>query len=266
MKAIRLGTKIISTLVRDRMYYPSKLIVDTASIVARFGVLVILYNYVFKLNGGTVNGITFNSIAWSMFFYFTFSILRIRDLSRSIMTDVQSGNVEVLFPKPINYLVYKMWWQLGLGLYPFLVISTIGTVLMVTIIGIPDLFLTSYFIPSFILVLIFGVLLSLLLYGLVGVLAFWVEDINPLYWIIDKTVMVLGGSYLPIALFPHYLYKIAVYSPFGASQFITHTATSTWGVEWVFKLGIQVFWILFFMTALVILFERASKKVSVNGG
>ena len=266
MKQIRLGSKILSTLVRDKMYYPSKLIVETASIIARFGVLLILYKYVFSLRGGTLNSVTFNSIAWSMFFYFTFSVLRIRDLSRSIMADVQSGNVEVLFSRPINYLAYKMWWQLGTGLYPFLVIFFIGTALMVGVIGIPEMFLAGYFLPSFVLAFIFGLVLSLFLYAFVGVLSFWVEDINPLYWIIDKAVMILGGSYFPIALFPDYLYKLAIFSPFGASQFVTHAATATWELDWVFKLGIQVFWILAFLIGLVLMFDKASKQVSVNGG
>ena len=117
MKALRLGNKIVTTLVRDRIYYPSRLITDTFAIIARYGVLVILYWYVFGLSDGVINGTLFLIAAWSMFFYFVFSVFRLRDIAKEIMRDIRSGNVEVLLSKPISYLLYRIWWQIGSGLY-----------------------------------------------------------------------------------------------------------------------------------------------------
>ena len=266
MKAIRLGNKIVRTLVRDRMYYPDRLIVDTFGIIARCGVLLVLYWYVFSLNDGVINNTTYIVAAWSMFFYFAFSVFRLRDISRAIMQDVQSGNVEILFSKPVSYLSYRMWWQVGAGLYPFLVISLVGTIALALIVGLPATMSVGIFIPTVVLVVFLGTLLSLFLYAVVGLLAFWIEDINPVFWIVDKTVMILGGSYLPVALFPDFMYKIALWSPFGASQFITHTVYETWATEWVMKIGIQVFWVLVVAIIVSVLFAKAREKVSVNGG
>jgi ABC-2 type transport system permease protein len=266
MKAIRLGNKIVQTLVRDRIYYPDRLIVDTFGIIARCGVLLVLYWYVFRLNGGAINNTTFVVAAWSMFFYFAFSVFRLRDISRAIMQDVQSGNVEVLFSKPISYLSYRMWWQVGSGLYPFVIISIVGTIALALIVGTPTTMSLTIFVPTLVLVVLLGTLLSLFLYAVVGLLAFWIEDINPVFWIVDKAVMILGGSYLPVALFPDFMYKIALWSPFGASQFITHTVYETWATEWVMKIGIQIFWILAIAVVVAALFAKAREKVSVNGG
>ena len=266
MKAIRLGSKILKTLVRDRMYYPGRLIVDTVSIITRCGVLLVLYWYVFRLNNGVINNTTFIVAAWSMFFYFAFSAFRLRDISRAIMQDVQSGNIEILFSKPISYLSYRMWWQVGAGLYSFLVISIIGALALSLIVGFPATMSVSIFIPTLVLVVLLGTLLSLFLYAIVGLLAFWIEDINPVFWIVDKAVMILGGSYLPVALFPDFMYKAALYSPFGASQFITHTVYETWATEWIMKIGIQIFWIFVVAIVAFILFARARERVSVNGG
>ena len=266
MKAIRLGNKIVRTLVRDRIYYPDRLIVDTFGIIARCGVLLVLYWYVFQLNDGVINNTTYIVAAWSMFFYFAFHILRISGIARMIMQDVQSGNVEILFSKPVSYLAYRMWWQVGAGLYPFLVISLVGAIVLALIVGLPATMSVGIFIPTVILVVFLGTLLSLFLYAIVGLLAFWIEDINPVFWIVDKAVMILGGSYLPVALFPDFMYKIALWSPFGASQFITHTVYETWATEWVMKIGIQVFWILVAAIIVSVLFAKAREKVSVNGG
>lgn len=266
MKAIRLGNKIVQTLVRDRVYYPSRLIVDTCSIIARCGVLLILYWYVFRLNNGVINNTTYIVAAWSMFFYFAFSVFRLREISRAIMQDVQSGNVEILFSKPISYLSYRMWWQVGGGLYPFVVMSIVGSIVLAFIVGIPATMSLAIFVPTIILVVLLSTFLSLLLYTVVGLLAFWIEDINPVFWIVDKAVMILGGSYLPVALFPNFMYKIALWSPFGASQFITHTVYETWATDWIMKIGIQIFWILATAIISLIIFAKARKKISVNGG
>lgn len=266
MKEIRLATKILKTTVKDRIQYPDRLVVDTIGVIARCGILLILYWYVFKLSNGVINGTTFLFAAWSIFFYFSFSVLRLRDISREIMKDIQTGNVEVLFSKPISYLSYRMWWQVGSGIYSFVVITLLAVVALFFIIGLPPTMTISIFIPTLILTFICGAVLSLFLYTIVGLLSFWIEDINPVFWIVDKVVMILGGSYLPVALFPAFMFKIALWSPFGASQFVTHTVYETWQTNWYQLVGIQLFWIVLLGLIVYFMFERAKQKVSVNGG
>lgn len=253
-------------MIKDRIQYPARLIVDTFGIATRCGVLLILYYYIFSTRGGVINGLTFQITAWSMFLYFAFMTLRLRDLATSIMQDIKSGTVEVLLSKPINYLSYRMWWQLGAGLYPFFVAVVLGTIALVVAVGIPASMSSWFFVGTLSIVFILGIILSLLVYAVVGLLAFWIEDIKPLYWIVDKAVMILGGSYLPVALFPKVMYQIAIWSPFGASQFVTHTVYDTWRTGYAEMIGIQVFWIVILGIIVSYMFGRAHKKVSVNGG
>ena len=63
-----------------------------------------------------------------------------------------------------------------------------------------------------------------------------------------------------------FMYNLALYSPFGASQFITHTVYNTWQTQWYMLVGIQVFWIITITAAVMFMFSMARKKVSVNGG
>ncbi len=266
MKKIRLASKILKTLIKDSFQYPSRLIAETIIVIARCGILLVLYWYVFKLNNGFINGTTFVYSAWSIFLYFSFGTLRLRNISRLIMQDVQSGNIEVIFSKPVSYLFYRMWWQVGSGIYSFAVITVATTVALIFIIGLPPTMTIGIFIPTLILTFILGVVLSLFLYSIVGLLSFWIEDINPVFWTVDKAVMILGGSYLPIALFPSLMYKIALYSPFGSSQFVTHTVYDSWQSNWYKFIGIQIFWIILLGLVVYFMFKKAKQKVSVNGG
>jgi len=266
MKEIRLAIKTIKTLTKDSIHYPSRLYSNILIITGRMGVLLALYWYVFKINGGVINGSTYLVVAWSIFFYFIFSNFNLRRISRLIMADVQSGNVEVFLSKPVSYLTYKIWWALGLGFYSFVFISFLGFFVLALIIGIPESMTISVFIPTLVLEFILTTILTIIIYSIVGLFAFWVEDINPIFWIVDKFVMILGGSYLPIALFPSLMYKIAIYSPFGASMFISHIVYDSWRTDWYKLMGIQVIWIIILGLVMVWLFKKAKKNVSVNGG
>lgn len=266
MKELRLAKKIIKTLVKDRIQYPGRLLADTLTTFARCVVLLLLYYYVFNLKGGVINNTTFIVAAWSIFFYFSFMNLGLRYIARSIMADVQSGNIEVLLNKPISYLLYRSWWQIGSGLCSFLMVSFLGSIVLVLIVGIPSTMTVALFLPTLLLTFLLAIILTLLIYIAVGLLSFWIIDINPVFWIIDKMVMILGGSYLPVALFPDFLYKISIYSPFGASQFMTHSAYASWWTDWYWLILIQIFWIIILGLTVYFVFKRVKKKVSVNGG
>lgn len=69
-----------------------------------------------------------------------------------------------------------------------------------------------------------------------------------------------------MALFPNFLYKIAIYSPFGASMFVSQIVYDTWKVNWMGLVLIQIFWIIILGIFMIWLFKRAKDKVSVNGG
>ncbi len=253
-------------MFKDRIHYPGRLVADVMSTIARCGVTLILYSYIFKNRNNDINGITFQVAAWSMFLYFAFMNLRLRYLATTIMDNVKSGTVENLFAKPVNYLMYRIWWQIGQGLYSFLIVLIFGSVALWFFVGIPDTMSSAFFIVTLAIVFLLSILLSIGIYAAVGLLAFWIEDIKPLFWIIDKSVMILGGSYLPVALFPTLIYSIAVWSPFGASQFITHTVYESWKTNYLEMLGIQAAWIIIFFILVAIMFKKAHKRVSVNGG
>lgn len=265
-RKLRLPAQIVKTLVKDSFQYPDRLLIDTSTLVARCGTLLALYWYVFKLNDGVINGTTFVFSAWSIFFYFSFFTLRLRDIAKFMMEDIQTGKIEMLFSKPISYIFYRMWWQVGSSIYSFVTITTLTTIALGLLVGFPSTMTTGIFVPTLILTFVCGSILVLLMYSIIGLLSFWIEDINPIFWIVDKMVMILGGSYLPVALFPSLMYKISLFSPFGASLFITHTVYEPWQTNWYQLVGIQLFWIVVMSVVVYFIFKKAQEKVSVNGG
>ena len=265
MKKIKFSFTVIKIFMKNQMQDRTNLLLAIFNMISRCFIVFLLYAYIFKLQGGVINGVNYTTTMWSMFIYFCIMILNIRKLDTIIMTEVKSGNVEMFMNKPTNYLILSFMKVIGQGIFQFLFISIIGTVIMALTVGIPNLNL-PIFIPTFIVTLFLGQILGLLVYGTIGLMAFFIQDVRPIHWIVDKLVMVLGGSYLPISMFPVFLKIIAFVSPFGAINFASSTVYNSWNNEFVIRLVLQVVWIAIFGVILSYVYRKAKEKAMINGG
>lgn len=182
------------------------------------------------------------------------------------MQEVKTGRIEILFSKPVNYLEYKFFESIGNKLVPFVINFIVMFLGMTFVLGIPENIQSLFFLFSFITTLFLCIMLSFLIYAILGIFSFWIEDITSLGWIIDKFIMILGGSFLPVAFFPPFMKMLAIYSPFGASMFITHAVYSDWPEQFFKLVSIQIFWTVILFLFLIILYKKAKLNVSVNGG
>lgn len=265
MKKIRFACTVIKIFMKNQMQDRTNLILDVFHMVSRCFIVFLLYAYIFKLSNGSINGVDYKTTMWSMFIYFCIMILNIRRLDNIIMTEVKSGNVEMFMNKPTDYLSLSFYKVLGKGIFSFLFISILGSMLMALFVGLPNLDLII-FIPTFIITLFLGQFLGALIYALIGLMAFFIQDIRPIHWVVDKFVMILGGSYLPIAMFPNFMKTIAFASPFGAVNFASSTVYETWKNEFIIRIALQLLWIAIFALLLNLVYNKSKKKAMINGG
>jgi ABC-2 type transport system permease protein len=112
-----------------------------------------------------------------------------------------------------------------------------------------------------------GSVLITALYLSVGLLAFWISDISPVWWVWQKLMFVLGGLMLPLEFYPDHIRTIAWFTPFraalaGPASLILHFTTADVGA--LFRdLAI---WSVIAMLAIRVLFQRVTATLTVNGG
>jgi len=265
MKKIKFPLTVIKIFMKNQMQNRTYILLDIFNMVSRCLIVFLLYGYVFKISGGSINGVDYTTTLWSMFIYFCIMIFNIRRIYKLIMDDVKSGNVEMFLNKPVNYVVLTFYKIIGQGIYSFSVISILGSIAMVLLVGVPEVNL-SIFIPTFIITFILGSILGLVIYSIIGLLSFFMQDVRPIYWIADKLVMVLGGSYLPVALFPPFMKFLAFISPFGAINFTSSTVYDNWNNEFAIRMLLQLGWIVVLGLLLVYVYKKAREKAMINGG
>ena len=154
---------------------------------------------------------------------------------------------------------------IGQGIFSFLFISILGSIIMALSVGIPNLNL-SVFIPTFIITLFLGQILGLLIYGIIGLMAFFIQDIRPIHWIVDKFVMIIGGSHLPISMFPNFMKIIAYVILFGAINFASSTVYDSWNNEFIMRIALQLLWIGIFGILMHYVYKKSKEKAMINGG
>ncbi|MBQ8472998.1 MAG: ABC-2 family transporter protein [Bacilli bacterium] len=265
MKKIKFSFTVIKIFMKNQMQNKTYILLDVFNMVSRCLIVFLLYSYIFKISGESINGVDYKTVLWSMFIYFCIMTFNIRNIYKLIMNDVKSGTVEMFLNKPINYIFLNFYKVIGQGIYSFVVISLLGSLAMVLFVGVPRLNL-MIFIPTFIITLALGIILALIMYSIIGVLSFFIQDVRPIYWITDKLVMVLGGSYLPVGLFPKVLKFIAFISPFGAINFASSAIYNSWNSEFIIRILLQIIWIIVFVILLIFIYKKAREKTMINGG
>jgi ABC-2 type transport system permease protein len=181
-----------------------------------------------------------------------------------IQEAIRRGDVVYRLGHPASYVVAEL--ATGLG-----VLAMRAPLLGVTAFLCAFAF-TGWIPPltSLLIVVPFGVAASALITALylgIGLLSFWLQDVTPVYWVWQKLLFVLGGLMLPLELYPAFIQRVAVFTPFpsllaGPASFVAGSHAVTPGALarglaiWSVVTGVTLTWI----------FRRAVSKVTINGG
>lgn len=251
---------------KDKLYYSGRIFAQIILLFVRVGILICLYKYAFSYVGGELKGINASIACWSIGVYFIIFSLQFKNVYQMITNDIISGNIEIYRSKPFNYLFYRIFLQAGFGL-PDGIISLLACIFFLfVIVGSPSIAFSFFWISQVLAVTILGFILIFCIYILIGLSAFWLQNSRPIYWIIDKAIMVFGGAYIPIALFPVIMQKVAAYSPFGACLFSTYIFYPNFDEIFLKLILIQLFWIITLIFLVIFIYKKAQQRLSINGG
>jgi ABC-2 type transport system permease protein len=122
---------------------------------------------------------------------------------------------------------------------------------------------------AFVYLVPFGLLAMVLVYMLyvaIGLTAFWIGDVSPLFWIAQKLLFIFGGLMLPLSLYPGWMQRVAYATPFpsmlaGPAGFMVGDGAH---VGWLARgLGL---WSVALTLLVYVLYHLAARRLQVNGG
>ena len=216
--------------------------------------------------GGTqlIAGFTMTQMLWYLTFTEAIELSQTR-IFLPISEEVKDGTVAYSLNRPYSYVLFWISRGMGENLVKVVPLLAEGFLLALIMVGPLPGYLRA--LPLGLLAIVLGILIGTTLQAIVGLLAFWFEEVMPFWWIIQKLVFVIGGMFIPIDVYPEWLQSIAKYTPFAfaaywpATTFVDFTARRA-----VTTLTGQVAWIVLFGSAAALLFRAAVRKLHVQGG
>jgi ABC-2 type transport system permease protein len=181
-----------------------------------------------------------------------------------IQEAVRRGDVVYLLGRPVSYVGAAFAEGLGQLIMRAPVLAVTAFVCAFAFTGwIPP-------VRALATVAVFGLVASALLtafYVGIGLLAFWLEDVSPVFWIWQKLLFVLGGLMMPLALYPAWMQRVAGLTPFPvilawpASFMLEGTAVAPQVLA-----GRLVIWAALTVAIVRWIYMRATSALTLNGG
>ncbi len=182
-----------------------------------------------------------------------------------IERDFRTGKLAYLIPRPMSYLGYVFVEGCGQAFVYMGVLGVISSVFTWAFVGpitISGWGLVVVFVSG-----LFALILGIILKMIIGLLAFWMHDVDPMAWIFEKSLFTLGGLLLPLSAYPPVWQAVAKYTPFsvilgGRSALALHYSPVI-----AFELLAQLLlWIVLGCMMMGLLYRRGLKIISIGGG
>jgi len=182
-----------------------------------------------------------------------------------IAAQVRRGDVAYALSRPVSYLGAEFAEAVGALVFraPLLLAAAFGAAAFYTG-GAPENPLRLLYALPFGLAAAVGfVALNVTL----GLTAFWVGEIAPVHWIVQKLGFVLGGLMLPLELYPRLLARIAELTPFPSLLYGPASFLLDGGPHRAPRLALALaFWLCVFWLLSTVLLGAAVRRLSLNGG
>ena len=203
---------ILRTSARQQWVYRAEMVTRAGQMVLFVCVFMALWSSVYAITGQTeMAGYTRAQVIW----YFAMTETIVLSSSRifiEISEAVRAGDVAYTLTRPLSYPLYQAANSLGNAAPRFLL--NLLTAAVVLGLGMGHVAGTLAGLAAFLLMAALALLLDTLVAVLIGLLAFWLEEVMPIFWIYQKLLFTIGGMFLPLEMFPEWLRRLAAWLPF----------------------------------------------------
>ena len=244
---------------------------DTLIAMFSFFVIIIIFNQLWRYiytNGisQTINGYDLDMMIWYLIMAEILTYcLSSRSVTKVFASDIKSGKIAYSLNKPYKYYIYQVFSTLAYSVWKMLFMIPAGLICGYILLGEKQNF-EFYYIFPLVLVIFLACLLGVVIYGIIGLIAFWIEEPTPFTWIVQKFVLLLG-LFFPPEFFPSWLQPFIVYSPIyslmsGPCKLL---ANFSWELFGQVLLSQSFYLITLFIVGLIV-YNFGTRKVNINGG
>lgn len=182
-------------------------------------VLILMWISIFG-NQKVVSGFTLPEMVTYILIGNFFNAIIRNFLSSIVARDIKDGRLSMFLVKPMSYFNYIIIQEIG-RISVATMMSLLSSVLV--IIFFINLFIWDFNAVRFLVIfamVILAFVTEMLLSYLIGLIAFWTDEVDGIYSTIDRVKKFFSGGYFPLNLLPIIFLKISFALPFAYSFFV----------------------------------------------
>lgn len=250
---------------RQQWAYRAELGLRAISIVLFVGIFMALWITAFRISGQeTLSGYSLAQMVWYLAMTETVTLSTSRVFTE-ISEAVKAGDLAYTLTRPLSYPFYQVANSLGNSAPRFLL--NLVTAGLVVLVGIGQFAGSPAGLVAFLVMAWLALLLDALIAVLIGLAAFWLEEVTPVFWIYQKLVFTLGGLFLPLDFFPPWLQQLSRWLPFQAVTYTPAQAFVAFTPETVLRnLAVQLAYVAVCWLAVLLVWRAARRRLVINGG
>jgi ABC-2 type transport system permease protein len=178
---------------------------------------------------------------------------------------VRNGDLAYTMLRPYSYVGFQIARSLGRSFPRLLLNFGVASLVILPFVRRVETSLRGAL--GFVALAILGALLDAMIAVIIGLGAFFIEEVRPLHWIYSKLLMSVGGMFLPLEMFPAWLRRVSSWLPF---RFIINAPARTFvSFDAVFFAQAVVGLLVYIGVAwatLSLLWRWGRRQVVVHGG
>ncbi len=189
------------------------------------------------------------------------------NIAGMLESEIQDGSVAMHFIRPISFRLECFSLSFGENLYWTSVFVLPAIVTCALLVGMPVPASAMHGV-CFAASLLLGLLIRFEIGYVAGLLAFWLQKTWYLDWYINGAMLIFGGTTLPLWFYPKVLERISRFLPFRYVSFepinIYLGRCDIQGA--LLGLGVSAAWLLALHLIGRLMWSRAARKLTINGG
>jgi ABC-2 type transport system permease protein len=204
--------------------------------------------------------------------YITITIVVTRFFSTWVVEDINAqirdGDVALHLTRPMSYGTMMFFHTVGEALSGLVLVSLPVAVVLCLVLGLQlPASAATWLVFSASIAL--GFVTSFYVDYLIALLAFWLTDVGGFYWSKGSIISILGGTYLPLWVYPSAVAQVLLWLPFRG---ICYTPIAIFigeiepGGPVLSALALQAGWVLILAWLSRCMFAAGIKKLEVQGG
>jgi ABC-2 type transport system permease protein len=180
---------------------------------------------------------------------------------------IRSGDIVFQISRPTYYGHLMLFEFVGQS-FTKLATTSVPMFVVVCLLFRPTLPSSGYVWTSFGVSLGLGFLTAFYVDYILSLIGFWTTELSGLFWAKDSMIAILGGTYLPLWIYPPVLRQLLTFLPF---QGISYTPVAIFvgqiGLSQLPRaFAVQIAWLVILAVGSRGLYASAMKKMAVQGG